>query len=150
VRGTVSLRDLYQQYHEQVQFLTIYIREAHPKDGWWLGGGIMGKMLKRGIPKAATEIYDPKTIEERRSVAGQCEESLQYGIRTYVDELDDPVSKAYAAKPTRLYLVGLDGRVAYAGGLGPYGFSPSALKAAIETYLESVQSESRPEALTGD
>ena len=146
----MSLRDLYQQYHEQVQFLTIYIREAHPKDGWWFGGGIMGKMLKKGIPKTATEIYDPKTIEERRSVAGQCEESLQYGIRTYVDEMDDQVSKAYAAKPTRLYLIGLDGRVVYAGGLGPYGFSPGALKTATEEYLGTMQIESRPEPLTGD
>jgi hypothetical protein len=65
----VSLHDLYQQYHDQVQFLTIYIREAHPKDGWWFGGGIMGKMLKKGVPKTATDINDPKTIEERREVA---------------------------------------------------------------------------------
>jgi hypothetical protein len=146
----VSLRDLYEQYHEQVQFLTIYIREAHPKDGWWLGSGILGKVMIRGIPKIATEIYDPKTIEERRLVAGQCEESLQYGIRTYVDEMDDRVSKAYAAKPTRLYLIGLDGHVVYAGGLGPYGFSPSALKAAIETYLDSILSESHSEVLIAD
>ena len=146
----MSLRNLYQQYHEQVQFLSIYIREAHPKDGWWFGGGIMGKMLKKGIPKTATDIYDPKTIAERRSVAGQCEESLQYGIRTYVDEMDDPVSKAYAAKPTRLYLVGLDGHVAYAGGLGPYGFSPGALKNAIQEYLTSAEVESHFEPITGD
>ena len=146
----MSLRDLYQQYHERVQFLSIYIREAHPNDGWWFGGGIMGKMLKKGIPKTATEIYDPKTIEERRSVAGQCEESLQYGIRTYVDEMDDPVSKAYAAKPTRLYLVGLDGRVVYAGGLGPYGFSPGALKNAIQEYLASAEVESHFEPITAD
>jgi len=146
----VSLRDLHQQYHEQVQFLSIYIREAHPKDGWWFGGGIMGKILKKGIPKTATDIYDPKTIEERRSVAGQCEESLQYGIRTYVDEMDDPVSKAYAAKPTRLYLVGLDGRVVYAGGLGPYGFSPGALKNSVQEYLASTEVESHFEPITGD
>jgi hypothetical protein len=146
----VSLRNLYQQYHEQIQFLSIYIREAHPKDGWWFGGGIMGRILKKGIPKTATDIYDPKTIGERRSVAGQCEESLQYGIRTYVDEMDDPVSKAYAAKPTRLYLVGLDGRVVYAGGLGPYGFSPGALKNAIQEYLASTEVESHFEPITGD
>jgi hypothetical protein len=53
----VSLRDLYEQYHEQVQFLTIYIREAHPKDGWWFGGGVMGRIMKKGIPKVATEIF---------------------------------------------------------------------------------------------
>jgi hypothetical protein len=49
--------------------------------------------------------------------------------------MDDAVNKAYAAWPTRLYLVGLDGRVAYAGGLGPFGFKPAALGAAIEDFL---------------
>lgn len=150
VRGTVSLRDLYEQYKDQVQFLTIYIREAHPKDGWWLGGGIMGKVMIRGIPNVATEIFDPKTMEERRAVAGNCEESLQYGIPTYVDEMDDRVSKAYAAKPTRLYLIGLDGRVVYAGGLGPYGFSPSSLENAIQGYLTSTEAESQLESIIGD
>ena len=49
--------------------------------------------------------------------------------------MDDAVSKAYAAMPTRLYLVGVDGRVVYAGGLGPWGFKPDELEAAIEAYL---------------
>jgi hypothetical protein len=131
----VSLGNLYQQYHDRVQFLMIYIREAHPVDGWWLGEGLAGKMVGMRFPKAATDVYDPKTMEERRKVAGQCEEALQYGIRTYVDEMDDPVSKAYAAMPTRLYLVGLDGRVVYAGGLGPFGFKPLELQSAIDQYL---------------
>jgi len=131
----VSLGDLFQQYHDRVQFLMIYIREAHPVDGWWLGEGIAGKMVGMRFPKAATDVYDPQTMEERRAVAGQCEDSLQYGIRTYADEMDDPVSKAYAAMPTRLYLVGLDGRVVYAGGLGPFGFKPEELKSAIDQYL---------------
>jgi hypothetical protein len=133
-----------------VQFLSIYIREAHPRDGWWLGGGLMGKMVKMVIPKTATDIYDPKTIEERRAIAGQCQESLQYGIRTYVDEMDDAVSQAYAAKPTRLYLVGIDGQVVYAGGPGPYGFSPSALKTAIETYLAGIGEPDRSQAFSSD
>jgi len=70
----------------------------------------------------------------------QCEESLQYGIRTHVDDMDDTVSKTYAALPTRLYLIGLDGCVTYAGGLGPWGFSPTELGEAIEEYLESQKS----------
>jgi len=110
----------------------VYIREAHPVDGWWFGEGLQGQIIKRYAPQAATDVYDPQTLEERRTVAGRCEESLQYSILTYVDEIDDPVNKAYAASPTRLYLVGTDGRVAYAGGLGPYGFKPSELKEAIE------------------
>jgi len=135
----VSLHDLYKRYHDRVQFLVIYIREAHPIDGWWLGGGIMGLLLKLKRSKAATDVYDPKTIEERRAVAGQCEVALQYGIRTYVDEMDDAVNKAYAAWPTRLYLVGVDGRVVYAGGLGPWGFKPAELGAAIQDYLTQLE-----------
>jgi hypothetical protein len=131
----VRLHELYQQYHEQVQFLSIYIREAHPIDGWWMGRRLTKKLTRKISAKVSMEHYDPKTIEERRAVAGECESALQYGIRTYVDEMDDAVNKAYAAWPTRLYLIGLDGRVVYAGGLGPYDFKPAKLKAAIEDYL---------------
>lgn len=131
----MSLRELYEKYHEDIQFLMIYIREAHPKDGWWFGKGLARRIMRVYSPEASIGIYDPKTVEERRAVAQQCEDALQYGIRTYVDEIDDPVSKAYAARPTRLYLIGLDGRVVYAGGLGPFGFKPGELKKAIDHYL---------------
>jgi hypothetical protein len=50
----------------------VYIREAHPVDGWDIG--------------SENRVYDPETIEERRQVAGMCEVALQYGIRTYEDE----------------------------------------------------------------
>ncbi len=134
----MSLHNLYAQYHDRIQFLVIYIREAHPVDGWWLGGGITRQLTKAVGFTAATDVYDPKTIEERRAVAKRCEVDLQYDIRTYVDEMDDAVSKAYAAMPTRLYLVGLDGRVAYAGGLGPFGFKPAELGVSINEYLARV------------
>ena len=117
----MSLRDLYAQYSGQAQFLVVYIREAHPVDGWDIGG--------------ERRLYDPKTIEERRGVAGMCDAALQYGIRTYVDEMDDAVMTSYAAWPERLYLIGVEGRVVYASGRGPQGFRPGELKEAIDLYL---------------
>ncbi len=120
----MSLRDLYEQYHDDVQFLLVYIREAHPTDGWYMG---------------KHDIRHHQSIEERRKVAGMCEMALQYGIRTYVDEMDDAVNNVYAAHPDRLYLVGLDGRVAYAGGRGPFGFKPGALQTAIDRHLEEIR-----------
>ena len=114
----MSLRDLYKQYSDSVQFLMVYIREAHPVDGWHIGDH---------------SIHDPKTMAERRKVAGTCEVALQYGIQTYVDGMDDAVMIAYAAWPERLYLVGVDGRVVYAGERGPWGFKPAELKDAIDT-----------------
>jgi hypothetical protein len=115
----VSLRDLYARYSDEVQFLVIYIREAHPQDGWATNSDLCPK------------INDPTTIEERRAIAGECEVAMAHGIRTYVDEMDDPVMTAYVAQPERLYLVGVDGRVAYQGGQGPWGFEPAELGQAI-------------------
>jgi hypothetical protein len=115
---------LYAEYSARVQFLVIYIREAHPSDGW--------RIPVPGQPKLA----DPTTIEERRAAAGQCEAAALHGIPTLVDAMDDAVMEAYAAWPDRLYLIGLDGRVVYAGGRGPFGFKPAELKKAIDAYLE--------------
>ncbi len=105
-----------------------------------MGKGTFGLALKLSKSKAATDVYDPKTIEERRKIAGSCETALQYGIRTYVDGMDDAVNKAYAAWPTRLYLIGLDGKVVYHGGLGPFDFHPSKLEKAIQEYLIQLDS----------
>ena len=78
----MGLHDLYAAYHDRVQFLVIYIREAHPTDGWYMG---------------KHDVSDPTTIEERRRVAGTCDDAMKHGIQTYVDEMDDAVMKAYAA-----------------------------------------------------
>jgi hypothetical protein len=105
-----------------VQFLVIYIREAHATHGW----SILPNRVK---------LADPQTIEERRSAAGQCEDALAYGVPTLVDEMDDAAMTAYAAWPDRLYLVGTEGRVAYAGGRGPFGFKPAELGKAIDALI---------------
>ncbi len=81
------------------------------------------------------DIRQHQTMAERREVAGMCEVALQYGIKTYVDEMDNVVSEAYASMPDRLYLVGTDGKVVYAGGKGPFGFKPAELKQAMDEYL---------------
>ena len=71
--------------------------------------GVRG--LKTFFSKASMDHYDPQTIEERRAVAGECETALQYGIQTYVDEMDDYVNRTYAAWPTRLYLMAWMGKL---------------------------------------
>jgi hypothetical protein len=131
----VSLADLHRAYHTKVQFLNVYIREAHPSDGWSFGRGLVARVLKKYAPGLVTDIRDPQSIEERRSVAGVCEVSLVPDILTVVDDMSDSACRAYAAKPTRLYLVGTDGRVVYAGGLGPFGFKPAELRKAVDSYL---------------
>ena len=133
----MRLRDLYQAYHQQVQFLVIYIEEAHPVDGWWFGNNFMGRLLKMKRSKAAMDIFDPRSMEERQLIAQRCALMLDYEIPTLVDGIDNAVNWAYAALPTRLYLIGLDGRVEYASTPGPWGFKPSQLEKAIRQTLKN-------------
>jgi hypothetical protein len=64
--------------------------------------------------------------------------------------MDDAVNQAYAAMPTRLYLVGVDGQVEYAAGMGPFGFKPTAFGAAIEAYLRREEKADWKKALALD
>ncbi len=131
----MRLSGLYERYRNEVEFLAIYIREAHPTDGWWFGKGVAKHAIRFYAPKVSVDVKDPGSLDERRAVANRCQQSLAYGMPTYVDDVDDWVNHAYAAWPTRLYLIGTDGRVVYNGGLGPFGFKPKNLGKAIKNYL---------------
>ena len=81
-------------------------------------------------------VEDPVTLDERNEVAKVCMTRLALEpIPALVDGMDDAVSKAYAAFPDRMYLVGRDGNIAYRGGPGPRGFDPEELAAAISKEL---------------
>ena len=81
-------------------------------------------------------VEDPVSLGERNEVARVCMTKLALEpIPALVDDLDDAVGEAYAAHPDRLYLVGRDGRVAFRGGPGPFGFIPDQLEAAIRKEL---------------
>ena len=108
-----------------MEFLVVYIREAHPDDGW----------VSQGNQEADIHVYDPTTEEERGEVAQACAMALDIEMTVLVDGIDDTVASAYGALPDRLYLVGRDGRVAYQGEKGPRGFVPEDLEVAIRQEL---------------
>ena len=96
-------------------------------DDWFPGKNLCNflQKLTHSIPKAVLE--EPKNMADRRKAAARCDRLQEYGIHLLVDEMDDRVNKAYAAYPARLYLIGLDGKVVYAGGMGPWEFYPGKL-----------------------
>ena len=135
----MSLQDVYDEYADRVEFITVYVREAHPSDKWWLGETRTQRALMDLFDaRVRTDIVDPTTLDERRAVASACQETLLDGEMTvYVDTIDDRVSTMYTGKPTRIYLIGRDGRVVYNPGIGPFGFNPKHLGREIEAYLAS-------------
>ena len=117
---------MWQEYGEDVEFLVVYIREAHPLDGDSPMGGSDGMPI----------VEDPRSLGERREVAEVCMTRLALDpMPAVVDGLDDAVNLAYGAWPDRLYLVDEEGRVAYRGGPGPQGFDPDALERALRDEL---------------
>lgn len=88
-------------------------------------------------------IEDPIDDAERRRVASTCVAKLHLPMTAVVDRIDDKVNQAYSAWPDRLYLVGLDGKIAYAGGRGPSGFRPDELEDAIIEELIEVRDARR-------
>ncbi len=84
----------------------------------------------------------PKMHEEREHVASSCTRDLDLKIPTLIDDMGNSTDGAYAALPTRIYLIGSDGRVAYRGGPGPWGLRPDEFEAAVTEYLASVWRQS--------
>ena len=81
-------------------------------------------------------VEDPLTLDERKDVAEVCMTKLALEpIPALVDDMQDTANTAYEAWPDRLFLVGRDGRIAYKGGPGPWGFLPDELEEAIEAEL---------------
>jgi hypothetical protein len=121
-----AIRGLSDMYRKEVEFLLIYVREAHPTDGLQ-----MEQNVEEGIL-----LPSPKSLEEKQGHALMCVRDLNIKFTALVDNMDNKVEQAYTAWPIRLYLVGKDGRIAWKGKPGPDGFLPAELAVAIEEAIE--------------
>lgn len=119
------LHELWERYRDRVTFCVIYIREAHPEDGW-----VVTVNRTEDI-----RVSDPTTDEERHEVAAACALRLKIRMPVVIDLMDDRVASAYGALPDRLYLISRGGHVAFQGDRGPWGFRPGELEKAIEREL---------------
>lgn len=99
----------------------IYIREAHPADGW--------KMTAND--RVGVTLEQPKTSEARNLAASKCCQALKLSMPLLVDTIDDQVNRAYSGFPDRLYLIDREGKVAYKGGRGPFAYKPRQLEQSL-------------------
>lgn len=123
---------LHATYGDRAGFLMVYVREAHPEDGW--------KMESNA--RAGVAVPQPRSFAERVEVAGQFCTKLEPTMPVVVDDVNDSVGHAYSGMPARLYLVDRDGRVAYKSGRGPFGFIPGELEQALVMHLLEADGQS--------
>ncbi len=122
-----NVEKLFRRYSDRATFVMVYVREAHPIDGWQMDSNEM----------VGVHLAQPKTYEERVSVAQTCGERLSLGFPMLVDTMDDAVGAKYSGMPSRLYLIDGEGKVAYKSGRGPFGFKPAELEHSLILMLQS-------------
>lgn len=106
-----------------MQFLAVYILEAHPSDVWQMRSNL----------RDAVVFASPKDQAERRELAGTCVRKLGIKFPAVVDGFDNTVEQQYTGWPDRIYLIDQQGKIAFKSAPGPFGFDAKALASALQS-----------------
>eukprot|EP00054_Salpingoeca_dolichothecata_P007468 m.43065 g.43065 ORF g.43065 m.43065 type:complete len:120 (+) comp17082_c0_seq1:532-891(+) len=109
-------------FSAQVDFLVIYIEEAHPTDGWSLG-------------KDNPKIVAHQKLQERIDAAKHLVELTSPKCNVFVDPMDNPANKAYGGLFERLYVLH-EGKIAYMGAEGPSGYNTDEVAEFLKQLLQ--------------
>ena len=112
-----------------MQFFIVYIREAHPSDGWQLDDNIDDDVV----------FATPLTFGARVEIAGTCVADLGIEFPAVVDDIENHTDDAYTGWPDRLFLVDKEGRLAYKSKPGPWGFDPKELAGHLAQLLPEIE-----------
>jgi hypothetical protein len=118
-----SLEPLYEKYGKRAAFLFVNVREAgHPDDEF--------KFLY-------ADFKDKESLAQRRGRICRALDWLKLTMPTVIDETGK-VDAAYHAFPTRLVVVGRDGRIVFNGGISnPNYRNPNAIDEWLDGYLDN-------------
>ncbi len=120
-----NLEKLYERYKDRAKFFLVYVREAHPSDGW----------RSSNNDRVGIKFPQPQSTKARRDVAQTCQKHLSLQIPFLVDTIEDSVGSVYSGMPNRLYLIDQNGKIAFKNGRGPFGFHPRELEQALVLLL---------------
>ena len=130
LRGSAAdLKRIAEEYRGRVDFRLVYIREAHAE------GGAESQWQSTINTKEGISLAPARTLPEKQEHAALCLRKLDLPFPAVVDGLDGAAETAYQAWPSRLYLVGHEGKVAYNTRLGELDFHPAELREAIREML---------------
>ena len=107
--------------------MLVYIREAHPDSVLYT--------LKDG-QEVLEKIPQTDSLDKRTEHAGICLSALKLSVPTVIDRADNQVNIAYAGWPDRMYVVDVDGQIAYKGAQGPAGFKPGEVEAWLKSHAK--------------
>lgn len=119
----MRLNDIHTRYKDRIQFLCVYIQEAHPEDGWQTQNNI----------DAGIRVIQPTNADERAELAEACMLQLDLTLPMVLDDMTNQADELYCASPERLFVIGADGKVVWRSKIGPWGFNVDAWEEEIAT-----------------
>lgn len=126
---------LFNDYKEHADFLTIYVREAHPTDEWQMKSNVKDDVC----------YVQPKNLGDRLAIANDFTKRYKYPVPFGVDDMNNAANDAYAAWPERLYVLDKSGKIGYKGGNGPFKYDPKEVRAWLAArYGEVKHPEEKP------
>ena len=132
--SAAELKRIAAQYGKKVDFRLVYISEAHAKDA--------GTWQSTINEKDGVDLAAPRTLTEKQDRAALCLRKLELPFALVVDDMGGAAERAYQAWPSRLYLVGTNGKVVYQTRLGELDFHADTLESALRAALGG--SDARP------
>jgi type I thyroxine 5'-deiodinase len=123
---------IHKKYGDRVEFLTLYIKEAHPLDEWQMDSNVTEGVC---YPQ-------PTTLDDRMRIANDFVKRFDYKIPLVVDPIENPANKAYAGWPERFYIVDESGMIVYKGKPGPFGYHPEEVEAWLSKRFPDVTAPS--------
>jgi len=109
---------IYNDYKDNADFLTVYVREAHPTDEWQMKSNVKDDVC----------YAQPKTLEQRVAIAKDFTARYKFPLPFGIDDMSNAADNAYAAWPERLYIIDETGHIVYRGGLGPFHYKPAEVR----------------------
>ena len=70
----------------------------------------------------------PHTLPERLAIARDFLKRFHYPIPLLVDDAENHANALYAAWPERFYIIDENGKIAYKGKTGPFGYHPDEVE----------------------
>jgi tetratricopeptide (TPR) repeat protein len=123
-----ALKILEAKYGKRAPFLLVYIREAHAGAQTWQST----RNQREGI-----DLAPATTLVEKQDHASMCSRQLHLAFPAIVDGMDGAVETAYAAWPSRAFVIGRDGRIIYSTKLTELDFHADEMESALKKAIAS-------------
>ena len=122
---------LSRRYADRATFLLVYVREAHPINGWRMDDN----------DQVGIAVPQPTDYAGRVALAETCGKFLKPSMPVLVDTMNDRVGHLYSGMPSRLYVIDPSGRITYKAGRGPYGLRPGEMEQSLILTLQAAAAD---------